>query len=395
MNQENERRLKILMVSDDMVPAITGVGIHVYTIAKELASRGHNVSVLTASSKPHLPSEETLDGITILRCPTLTIAGFPQAIPSRNFLEAVFSRVNPDVVHHHYFSFLYLMTLLTARRKKTPQILTYHFSPDILSQPFFMRPFRKLINWGISYSYNFMDMIIKPSKNALILTSSKKFRGEICHVLNPLAFQKPQTFSFKQPSSRLNILFAGRLAVEKNIPLLIRSTLQLKKMGFPFRLMIAGDGPLKSDLIQMVSQSNLTDSVEFLGHLNHAQLEEEYRRADVFVLPSVIETLSLVAIEAMSFGCPLIVTNKILCAEELVENGRNGFIVDSEDETELTDKLIRLKNEPQLFSEMQLAAYRFSERFEPSKIAAQVESLYLRMNTARNSHEQGPPTTST
>ena len=104
--------------------------------------------------------------------------------------------------------------------------------------------------------------------------------------------------------------------------------------------------------------------MKFLGHLNHQELIQYYQNCDVFVLPSLLETLSLVAIEAMSFAKPLIVTDKIVSAMELVEHKVNGYIVNSESVIELASRLSELESNPQLLKEMSEASLNHSKNFD-------------------------------
>ena len=74
------KRLSICMVSDDFLPAMTGVGIHLKLVAPELARRGHQVSVIT-TRRAGEPEVDQWEGVTIFRVFTLKAYGFYQALP--------------------------------------------------------------------------------------------------------------------------------------------------------------------------------------------------------------------------------------------------------------------------------------------------------------------------
>ena len=86
--------------------------------------------------------------------------------------------------------------------------------------------------------------------------------------------------------------------------------------------MVVGDGPALLDL-----KARYRD-VLFLGAKHGAELASLYAAADVFCLPSVLnETWGIVVNEALNFGLPVVVTDKVGCAPDLVHEGDNGFVV--------------------------------------------------------------------
>ncbi|WP_404346296.1 glycosyltransferase family 4 protein [Yersinia kristensenii] len=88
------------------------------------------------------------------------------------------------------------------------------------------------------------------------------------------------------------------------------------------KLIIAGDGPEANNL-QRKSKSNIS----FLGYINNTDLNQIYKSADVFVLPSKSEPWGLVIEEALTFGLPIIVSNKVGCKDDLVTS-ENGLVFD-------------------------------------------------------------------
>ncbi len=89
-------------------------------------------------------------------------------------------------------------------------------------------------------------------------------------------------------------------------------------------LLIVGDGPLRDRVEQEISARGVSN-VTITGFLNQSQISTAYAAADVLVVPSYGETWSIVVNEAMNFGLPIIVSNRVGCAVDLVEPGGNGF----------------------------------------------------------------------
>jgi glycosyltransferase involved in cell wall biosynthesis len=106
--------------------------------------------------------------------------------------------------------------------------------------------------------------------------------------------------------------------------------------------MIVGSGELELSLRTKVAREQIPD-VHFAGFLNRSQISQAYIAADLFVLPSLRhETWGVVVNEAMNFSLPVVVTDKVGCADDLVLDGENGFVVSSEDSSELSERLRQL-----------------------------------------------------
>lgn len=122
------------------------------------------------------------------------------------------------------------------------------------------------------------------------------------------------------------VLFVGKLIAKKQ-PLMLIEAFARARCTQRCSLLIAGDGPLRGAAEQLVARLEVPD-VRFAGFLNQGELPETYAAADLFVLPSKQhETWGLVVNEALNFGLPVVVSDKVGCAADLVREGRNGFVV--------------------------------------------------------------------
>ncbi len=123
-------------------------------------------------------------------------------------------------------------------------------------------------------------------------------------------------------------LYVGRLAEEKNLGFMIDEFAGYCRNGGNWSLVIAGDGPLNAELRQRAASSGVESRIHFCGMQTAGGLLPYYAFAGCFVLPSTREPWGLVVNEAMAAGLPLIVSNRCGCAEDLVESGQNGYLVD-------------------------------------------------------------------
>ena len=367
--------LSICMVSDDFLPAATGVGVHIKLVASELVRRGHKISVITTRRKDE-PEIEQWEGVTVYRVFTLKAYGFYQALPSTATVREILKRIQPDLVHHHYVGFMMWQVCRVAESLKLPQISTYHFSAEVLTQPLPMRPFRGLIRKMMVAFNNRFDLVIAPSLKLAQQISSEGVQTEVRFITNPVVFKASADVVPAEHPSGFTILYAGRLGPEKNIPYLIKAFAELQRNVPEAFLWIAGHGPEGDALEALCSQLGLEDKVKFLGFLDHPTLARYYAGCDVFVLPSLMETQGLVVMEAMWFGRPVIVTSAIVSAEELVAQGVNGFIVDPDSVNDLTQRLLLLAAEPATRATQGEAGRERASAYRPELVVEALEVAY-------------------
>jgi len=127
------------------------------------------------------------------------------------------------------------------------------------------------------------------------------------------------------PERQPVFMFSGKLIARKRPLLLVRAIEQLRIEGFSFSLIILGDGPERSTAEGKL-RPLLGPSLIMPGFVNQSGLGSYYRAADVFVLPSVYETWGLVVNEAMHFGLPCIVSDRVGCGPDLVIPNQTGCI---------------------------------------------------------------------
>ena len=263
-----------------------------------------------------------------------------------------------------------------AASLKLPQISTYHFSSEVLTQPLLMRPFAGLIRQLLVSYNNRFDLIIAPSQNLAVQISKEGVRTPVRFITNPVVFESNADVVPAERSAAFTILYAGRLGQEKNISYLIKAFAALSNTLPNVVLWVAGRGPEGPPLESLCASLGVAKKVKFLGFLDHPTLAQYYAACDLFVLPSLVETQGLVAMEAMRFGRPVIVTNAIVSAQELVEPGVNGYIVDPDSVEDLTNRLAELAADSALRTAMGEASRIRAEAYRPEFVVAATESAY-------------------
>jgi len=156
-------------------------------------------------------------------------------------------------------------------------------------------------------------------------------------VYHPSLENKSQSSSKDYDECSPNILFLGRLSIEKGVQVLLDTWLEVVKVHPEAKLTIAGDGPLREEVIAAESQN---ESIEYLGFIDAKQKEEVILKQRAVVIPSLWwEGLGLVTYDAYSHSVPVIAA----CSgglSEIVQDGKTGWTYDTNDKNGLKMKII-------------------------------------------------------
>ncbi len=184
----------------------------------------------------------------------------------------------------------------------------------------------------------------------------------------------------KPPSNIIRLLYVGRLVASKTPEVLIEAIDLLKQQEtLPFVLELVGDGAQRSLLEQMIIQRGLSKQVVFSGWVGHPALIEHYRQADIFVTATTWEGMPNTVLEAMACGLPIVGTSAP-GMDQLVGDGKNGYLVPLKDPAALADRLQRLMDNPYERARMGKESRKIAERqFAWDVIAAQYVEIYQRV----------------
>jgi glycosyltransferase involved in cell wall biosynthesis len=146
------------------------------------------------------------------------------------------------------------------------------------------------------------------------------------------------------PSERRRVVAIGRLAEEKNYPLLLRSAVHMSDV----EIVIVGSGPLEASLKDLAGALGVSSRVRFLGQMTREETLEVLASADVFAQPSFFEGHSLALLEAAKLGLPLVVSDVPAQIEGITrsDGARCGIAVDLHDDLALAKTLQKLIGDP-------------------------------------------------
>lgn len=140
-------------------------------------------------------------------------------------------------------------------------------------------------------------------------------------------------------SATPSFLYVGRLSQEKSLDILLMTFQQLLSDGVNANLILVGNGPLLADLQAQARQLGIENNVNFAGSADLEKLTNYYLAATCLVLPSRSEPWGLVVNEALSYGCPAIVSNNCGCVVDLISDGETGYKFITDDVSNLKEKM--------------------------------------------------------
>ena len=375
--------MKILITTDLFMPSVNGVVTSVLSLAHGLEKHGHEVRILTLSDTVHTH----VDGNVIylgsfsmgLLYPGIRI----RKLSCHNTVRELI-RWHPDVVHSQCEFSTFAIARTVARKCRIPLIHTYHtvyeeythyFSPSVRMGQAMAAQFSRHIA-------NCTDAVIAPTKKVRRLLESYRVRSPIAVIPTGLEIKKDVNSTSHQseclrqrlgiPAGTRVLLFLGRLAEEKNIPVLLR-LLDYPELHDTV-LVLVGDGPYRAELERRVKESGLSERVIFAGMVPHAQVVDYYHLGNVFVNASGSETQGLTYLEAMAAEIP-VVCRADPCVEDLIANGKSGFAC--RNTAEMADAIEKLLIDPSLReSIIQTATALVAAAHTSDAFATAAENLY-------------------
>lgn len=177
-----------------------------------------------------------------------------------------------------------------------------------------------------------------------------------------------------------DVIFVGRLVEDKHVDVLIRG-IQMASDDQPnIRCIIIGDGPEYGTLTELSKYLEIEDNITFTGFLDEKDVIRHMKASKMMVLPSTREGFGMVAVEAFACGLPVIsVTNKDNAVSELIDNNKNGFMVQLSAEC-ISERIIELLNNTKLREMMSCNAVETAAKYTWDTLADEIEHLYEKMS---------------
>jgi glycosyltransferase involved in cell wall biosynthesis len=370
--------VNIVFVCDEYPPRPHGgIGTFVQTVARALYGRGHHVTVVGSGEAPREYSDGGVEVVTLRRSGVRYVGNLLTRLKLRRWLSARVRAGRADVIEAPDY-----MGLLPFAVDGCPAVIRLHLSSTAIC----VQAGRKIPR-GISL-YERRTLAANPnwiavSDYSLDLTratfrlSPKRWARIYCPV-PPCPPALPEVPGL--PTHY--VLYAGQLSSRKGALILAEAARNFMS-GRPYLHLvyvgggIAADGgrPIPDSVGEIVGPE-LSKRVHFLGHLEREKVLACMARAKVFTLPSRLETLGIVFLEAMTYGVPVVAMS---CppGPEIVEDGVTGLLADPTSPSEVGEKVSLLLDDPVLANELAANGKRMvTERFSLEKCVETTERFY-------------------
>ncbi len=381
------------MFTDHFFPELGGIQDSIATISRALGRRGHQIDIYA----PHYGNRDYRRIGAAVRerdlGPNVCVrrrasVPFPSstrqsraAIPSPIGWVALAYRSKPDVIHTHSFFGIGLEALLNAACLRIPVIGTNHwtvagFVPHI---PVSADTAAAYVSWF----YNRCHYITAPSRSVFDELGAARLRRPHAVLSNPIDTDlfipvretERSALRARFGLCRPTITYAGRLGPEKNIEVLLRAVATLRDRGIAADLAIAGHGSHDPILLRaLATELRIAGQIRFFGTLPQEELAKLLRASDTFAIMSTSETQSMVLLQAMASGMPVVAADTRALPEFVTP--ATGVLVDPHDATQLTQALAELLASPERRRRLGEAGRQFAERHRVATITDAWEALY-------------------
>jgi glycosyltransferase involved in cell wall biosynthesis len=365
--------MRILAFSDVALPEGSGgVERQIFEVYGRIVRR-HRADVrLIALGRKGLPREEIREGVLVKRSrqlPLDRVTGAQATVSPfvwRSAWEEV-RRFKPDVIHAN--TLFYATTLAAAAvaaRAATPLVVTAHIGHlDALSQPYraASKAYEATVGRWVLGRASRVICIGEAVQDHIVSIGVRRERtSSVPNGVDSGVFF-PGTGN---SDGVLTIVSVGRLIFNKGNQYLLEALRGLSGRGRAFRLVIVGDGPMRTALARQTAELGLEDVVSFAGRRD--DVPEVLRAADIYVRPSLTESMPMGVLEAMSSGLA-VVASDAGATGEIIDNGRNGLLVAPRSVADLRTALERLLADPALRARLGAAARVTAVEYDWERVA--------------------------
>ena len=388
--------MKIGIFSDNFYPELSGIADSITSLSKELVKQNDTVEFYAPRYSPQnfavaklsvgeidLGANIHVTRLPSISYPTPTMQG-RIAFWNKSILKA-FQNKNIDVIHTQLFFGVGLMALRASRLFKKPLVGTNHTAITEFAR---YVPFAKdfisglLIKYVVWY-YNTCDFVTAPSQSVFDEMIKFGFKKPHMVVSNPIEVKEFSPVSSPEQYQKLKekfgltgptIVYAGRIAEEKNIEVVVKAMTEVIKTVPDAQFAIAGHGAYKAKLDELIKSRNLVDHVKFMGLLDKPTLADLYRASDVFAIASTSETQNMTMMQAMATAIP-VVGVRARALPEYLGHG-NGFVVEPNEDIAFGQKLALLLTNEAMRKDMGAKGLELVQSYTPEKIARIWQEIY-------------------
>ena len=360
-------KLNIGVITNDLFPQEGGVGRVIHEIYLRRLMNNPDFSVFLLS-----PHESKLSNHT-------QIAGFSKKFGQNLSFSFMVNRIINEWISENHIDLINLHRVFLFRKVKIPVVYTCHGTYFRQYHTDTREKWKWILMQLERISYKHADSVVGVSDDIrYILLEKYNLEEEKIKVVNNGV--DPEEFKplAQVKRNKNTLLFVGRIERAKGINSLVKEVIPFVKNEIPdIKLYIAGSGSQKQRLEKYIITHGLESNVVFLGWISGDDLVYWYNHVCISVLPSHREGFGLTAIEAMSCGTPVIAT-KIPALSEIIEDGKNGILVEPNNIQHIVNSITNLLNDPGKRDKISVAGRKTVEdKYNWDITAKEMNSLFV------------------
>lgn len=324
----------------------------------------------------------SLDRSTIAYPYELIQDGILEEVPLKKRITGMLSaiqRFKPDVVNiTGYYDLAFWVVLFYCKLNGIKTILSNESTAGDHQRKgfkeklkaFFVRQFDGFFNFGTLSAKYMTELGARPHQ---LLVNKNCVDNQSIRSIYKNAYLNREQSQINQNLHRHNFIFVGRLIPFKNLPVLMEAFQEAlaQTKARNWGLILLGDGEQKVELEKIVSENGFKQ-ISFLPSVGWKEVPTYLALADVLVLPSYSEPWGLVVNEAMACGMPVIVSERCGCAPDLVQNQRNGIIINPYSGKELANALASFMDGSYSIHDMGRVSEKIIEEYTPQIVAKEM-----------------------
>ncbi len=269
----------------------------------------------------------------------------------------------------------YIKTAIELRKLKTDVVISTRTVHNFLVSNFVRKGIKK-IAWEHNHhndNKRYISSLVNSCKKMnCLVTVSKELKDFYEEYLGKKVYFIPNCLdNMPNKLSKLdscNIISVGRLSKEKAFDDLLRLFKKVSIKHSNWHLNIVGDGMEKNDLLSLAKELKLGDKVTFHGYQDKDYINDLLLDSSIYVMTSKTESFGLVLIEAMSYGVPVLSYTSAQGANEIIDDGKDGFLIRNRSEDDMIDKIDLLINDEKLRKKMGKEARIKSKQYSKENV---------------------------
>lgn len=323
--------MRLAYVTETYPPEINGVALTAERFVSGLRARGHVIDLV----RPKQADERPLDSTSELRSPGVPIpiySGLRFGLPIVSTLSKRWQDARPELVHVATEGPLGWAAIRAARANGIPVTSDFRTNFDLYSEHYGFGWLRRIVGGYLKHFHNATDRTFVPTPAVSSALNKQGYertevvgRGVDAEMFSPGRASAELRASWGADSHSPVLLYVGRLASEKNVPLAFRAYEAVRARVPGVRFVVVGDGPLREKLVRAHPHAI------FVGPQRGATLAQYYASADVFLFPSLTETFGNVTLEALASGL-LVAAFRSGAAAVHIEDCTSGILIEPGDE---------------------------------------------------------------